>query len=152
MRKDKFCAKDGMLTWPRICTHYQFPNISIHSSTWGGLSNWSLWIIPINGYIWSNFTKPTLHNHMLNTTTINCVSYSACFLMERQSLTQHHRQSVSVLLCISPLGVEGGSAMVLENIWIGIKVWTQNKHKSKTQNKHESNQGGGWIGWCWNTY
>jgi hypothetical protein len=35
--------------------------------------------------------------------------------------------------------------MVLENIWTCIKVWTQNKHKSKTQNKHESNQGGGWI-------
>ncbi len=96
--------------------------------------------------------RPALHNHMLNTTTINCVLYSACLLMERPSLTQHHWQSMSVLLCISPLGVEGGSAMVLENIWTGIKVWTQNKHKSKTQNKHESNQGGGWIGWCWNTY
>jgi hypothetical protein len=36
--------------------------------------------------------------------------------------------------------------MVLENIWTGIKVWTQNKHKSKTQNKLESNQGGG-GGW-----
>jgi hypothetical protein len=30
--------------------------------------------------------------------------------------------------------------MVLENILSGIKVWTQNKQKSKTQNKHESNQ------------